>query len=169
MGDDLLPQDGHWLYSLFEVSGNLPVAGESVFVEATAFGFNAGQIVSLFTATSGSQNTLGIVAGGGSGEYQYYGPLNNVQCDIIFSPTNFSLSVDRTNRTISVVPIDDVDMPPYGQLVINRTLGAMSTISSVLTTDYISMLGQALMQNIANVPVAPGNNNASNLSASRML
>ena len=163
MGDDLLPQDGDWLYSLFEVSGNLPVAGESVFVEATAFGFNAGQIVSLLTATSGSQNTLGIIAGGGSGEDQYYGPLNNVQCDIICSPMNFSLSVDRTNRTISVVAINDIDMPPYCQLVINRTLGAMSTMSSVLITAYISMLGQALMQNIANVLVAPGNHNASNL------
>ena len=163
MGDDLLPQDGGYLYSLFDVTGNLPVAGGSVFVEATAFGFNAGQIVSLFTATSGSSNTLGIIAGGGSGKDEYYGPLNNVQCDIIFSPTNFSLSVDRTHRTISVSPIDDVDMPPYGQLVINRTLSAISTISTVLTTAYVSMLGQALMHNIANVPVTPGNVSVSNL------
>ena len=163
MGDDLLPQDGGYLYSLFDVSGNLPVAGDSVFVEATAFGFNAGQIVSLFTATSGLSNTLGIIAGGGSGKDQYYSPLNNVQCDIIFSPTVFSLSVDRIHRNISVLPIDDVDMPPYGQLVINRTLSAMSTMSTVLTTAYVSMLGQALMHNIANVPVAPGNNSDSNL------
>lgn len=163
MGDDLLPQDGGYLYSLFDVNGNLPVAGESVFVEATAFGFNAGQIVSLFTATSGSSNTLGIIAGGGSGKDEYYGPLNNVQCDIIFSPTNFSLSVDRTHRTISVFPIDDVNMPPHGQLVVNRTLGAISTMSTVLTTAYVSMLGQALMHNIANVPVTPGNISVSNL------
>ena len=163
MGEDLLPQDGGYLYSLFDVNDYLPVAGESVFVEATAFGFNTGQIVSLFTATSGLSNTLGIIAGGGSGKDQYYGPLNNIQCDIIFSPTTFSLSVDRIHRNISVFPIDDVDMPPYGQLVINRTLGAISTMSTVLTTAYVSMLGQALMHNIANVPVGPGNVSVSNL------
>ena len=163
VGSDLLPQDDGYLYQLFDVQGNLPVAGESMFVEATAFGFNPGQTVSLFTATNGLNNTLGIIAGGGSGENQYYGPLNNVQCDIIFSPMTFSLSVDRTHRTISVFPIDDVDMPPYGQLVINRTLDAMSTMSMVLTTAYVSMLGQVLMHNIANVPVVPGNISASNL------
>ena len=163
VGSDLLPQDDGYLYQLFDVQGYLPVAGESVFVEATAFGFNAGQTVSLFTATNGLNNTLGIIAGDGSGENEYYGPLNNVQCDIIFSPMTFSLSVDRTNRTISVFPIDDVDMPPYGQLVINRTLDAMTTMSMVLTTAYVSMLGQAFMYNIANVPVVPGNISASNL------
>ena len=163
VGDDLLPDDDGWLYSLFDTSGSLPVAGESVNVGATAFGYGPGQIVTLFTATSGSHNTLGIFAGEGSGEGQYYGPLNNVQCDIKFSPTVFSLSVDRTNRTISIFPVGDVDMPPYGQLVINRTLGAMSTMSSVLTTAYVPMLGQALMHNIANVPVSPGKNSTSNL------
>lgn len=163
VGDDILPDGNGWLYSLYDTSGSLPVAGKSVGVGATAFGFGAGGIVQLFTATIGSHNTLGIFAGGGSGNGQYYGPLNNVQCDIQFSPTIFSLSVDRTNRTISVFPIDDVEMPPYGQLAINRTLGAMSTISSVLTTAYVSMLGQALMQNIANVPVTTGNNSTSNL------
>ena len=162
IGDDILPQGSGWLYSLFEVNGHLPVAGESVPVGATAFAFNAGGVVSLFTATSGLNNTLGIIAGGGS-ENNYYGPLNNVQCDIIFSPTTFSLSVDRTNRTISVFPVDDVDMPPYGQVVINRTIGAMSTMSSALTTSYVSILGQTLMYNIANVQVAHGNNSASNL------
>ena len=162
VGPNLLQDDGY-LYQLFDVQGYLPVAGESVFVEATAFGFGPGSTVSLFTATNGLSNTLGLIAGDGSGPNQYYGPLNNVQCDIIFSPMTFSLSVDRNHRTISVLPIDDVEMPPYGQLLMNRTIGAMSTMSMVLTTTYVSMLGQALMHNIANVPVVSGNINASNL------
>lgn len=163
LGDDLLPQDDGWLYQLYDITGNLPVGGESFPIEATSFGFNAGSTVALVTATNGLNNTLGLIAGNGSGPNQYYGPLNNIQCDIIFSPMIFSVSVDRTHRTISVFPIDDADMPPYGQLVINRTLDAMSTMSSVLTTTYVSMLGQALMHNIANVPVVSGNINASNL------
>ena len=167
MGTDLLPQGDGWLYQLFDISGYLPVGGESVGVGATTFGFGAGQTVSLFTATNSVNNTLGIIAGDGSGANQYYGPLNNVQCDIIFSPMIFSLSVDRTHRTISVFPIDDADMPPYGQVLINRTLNAMSTMSTVLTTAYVSMLGQALMYNIANVPVVPSNINASNLTGVR--
>ena len=97
MGTDLLPQGDGWLYQLCDISGYLPVGGKSVNVGATTFGFGAGQTVSLFTATNGVNNTLGIIAGDGSGAHQYYGPLNNIQCDITFSPMTFSLSVDRTH------------------------------------------------------------------------
>ena len=70
VGPNLLPQ-GDGQYQLFNVQGHLPVAGQSVFVEATAFGLDSGQTVSLFTATDGLHNTLGIIAGDGSGENQY--------------------------------------------------------------------------------------------------
>ena len=63
---------------------------------------------------------------------------------------------------ISVFPIDDVEMPPYGQLLTNSTLDALSKMSMALTTANVSMLGQAVMLNIANAPpFSPPNINAS--------
>ena len=160
-----LTQDDLLLLQLFDVQGHLPVAGESMPVETTAFGLESAQTVSLFAVTNGLNNTLGIIAGNRTGEMQYYGSLNNVQCDIKFYPANFTVIVNTTLQLITVYPLDDdLDMPPYGQLVINRTLDAMSTMSMVLTTANVSMLGQALMNNIDNVsPDGFPNSTVSNL------
>ena len=165
VGPNLLTQEDLWTYQIYDVKGHLPVAGESMPVETTAFGLEPAQTVSLFAVTNGLNNTLGIIAGDRTGEMQYYGSLNNVQCDIIFYPRNFSVIVDTTHQFITVSPLDDVDMPPYGQLVINRTLDAMSIMSMVLTNANVSMLGQALLNNIDNVPPDddPPNSTDSNL------
>ena len=161
LGDNRLPEDDGWLYSIFEVSGTLPVGGLNVVVGSTAFAFNAGAVVSLYTATSGSSHVLGIVTGADNGSY--YSPLNNVQCAITFIPTNFSISAHTINRTISVSPLNEVKWPSYGNLVTNRTVDAMATLSSALTTVYVSILGQTLIYNIANIEARQGPSPSSNL------
>ncbi|KAK4692660.1 hypothetical protein P7C71_g4587, partial [Lecanoromycetidae sp. Uapishka_2] len=161
LGDDLLPEGGGWLYTIFQVGGTLPLGDPPTDVSTTAFAFNAGGIVSLFTASENSSNVLGIVVGNATASY--YGPLNDIQCDISFTPMNFSVSTNTTNRTISVSPLNEVEWPLYGNLVTNRAVGALSTLASALTTVYVSILGQTLMYNIANVEAAQGASNTSNL------
>ncbi|MCJ1292943.1 hypothetical protein MMC34_004496 [Xylographa carneopallida] len=159
LGDNILDGSG-FLIAVFEAQGSLPFGNPNVNF-ATA-GFNAGGIVALITATSGSRHILAITTGANGTDY--YAPLNNVQCEMTFASRNFSVAVDRDNQTVSVTALEEVTWPPYGELVVNGSVAAISTMAQALaTTMYVSILGQSLIYNIANVEAFQGVSNSSKL------
>ncbi len=159
LGPNILEGAG-FLVEIFEAQGSLPYGNDNINF-ATA-GFGAGGVVALLTATVDLRHILAVTTGAAG--TAYYAPLNNVQCEISFTPTNFSINVDTTSRTISVEPLQEVAWPPYGEMMVNRAVGSISTMAQALsTTMYVSIVGQSLMYNIANVQAAQGVSSTSNL------
>ena len=150
--------DSGWTVEIFEASGSLPFGNPNI--NFATVGFNAGQIVALIAASINSSHILAITTGStGAG---YYAPLNNVQCDISFTSRNFSVAVDRDNQTISVSALEELPWPAYGDIVTTGAVSAISTMAQALcTTMYVSILGQTLMYNIANVEALQGVSNSS--------
>ncbi|MCJ1403821.1 hypothetical protein MMC11_007044 [Xylographa trunciseda] len=159
LGDNILGDSG-LLLEMHEALGSLPFGNSNI--NFATVGFNAGQIVALITATSDSRHILAITTGSnGTG---YYAPLNNIQCEMTFTPKNFSVAVNRDNQTVSVSALEEVAWPPYGDIVVNGSVSAISTMAQALaTTMYVSILGQTLIYNIANVEALQGVSNSSKL------
>lgn len=159
LGPNILEGAG-FLVEIFEAQGSLPYGNDDVNF-ATA-GFGASGVVALITATVDLRHVLAMTTGATGSDW--YAPLNNVQCEISFTPTKFSVNVDTTSRTISVEPLQEVAWPSYGQMMVNRAVGSISTMAQALsTTMYVSIMGQSLMYNIANVQAAQGISSSSNL------
>ncbi|MCJ1378611.1 hypothetical protein MMC17_001710 [Xylographa soralifera] len=159
LGENILDGSG-LILEVFEALGSLPFGNPSINF-ATA-GFNAGGIVALITATSDSRHILAITTGANGSDY--YAPLNNVQCEITFASRNFSVAVSRDNQTISVSALEQVAWPPYADKVVDGSVAAISTMAQALaTTMYVSILGQTLIYNVANVEAFQGVSNSSKL------
>lgn len=97
---------------IFQVNGSLRLGEPNTVVSGTAFGFGAGGIVTLLTASNDSRNILGLVAE--DADTSLYGRLNDVQCDVSFAPMNFSVSVNKLSRTHFLSPQDEDVWPSYG-------------------------------------------------------
>ncbi|KAK6352529.1 hypothetical protein TWF730_009353 [Orbilia blumenaviensis] len=87
-----------------------------------------------------------------------YPRLNDVQCEVTFTPTMFNVSVNVLRRQVIVTPATtgdggiqrSTDIDPSRALVNNSFLG-VSYLSQVSTTLYTSVLGDAFSRNIDNV------------------
>ncbi|MCJ1226316.1 hypothetical protein MMC12_002966 [Toensbergia leucococca] len=162
LSDNILPEDSGWLLEVFEAAGSLPWGNDNI--NFATVGFNSGAIVALITASNDSNHILAITTGANGTEY--YARLNDIQCDISFTPRNFSVAVDRENQTVSVSAMDaaPVAWPSYGDMVVDGAVLGISTMAQALcSTTYVSILGQTLMYNVANVEAAQGISNSSNL------
>ena len=159
LGQNLLGGEG-WSMGIFEAQRLLPYGNDGVNFATAVFDANA--IGALITASVDSRHILAITTGATGSAY--YAPLNDIQCEISFTPMNFSLAVSIASRTISVTPLQEVAWPSYGELMVNRAVESISTMAQALcTTMYVSILGQSLMYNIANVEAAHGSSSSSNL------
>ena len=100
----------------------------------------------------------------GNGTEGKYGPLCNIQCEVIFTPMSFSVSVNVTNRTIAVLPLQETNQPLNAPNITNRVTYTFNNLGSVFaTTLWISVLGETFLINVINVQDAHGVSNSSTL------
>lgn len=88
-----------------------------------------------------------IVAG------HYYESLNEVQCEVTFTPSLFSVDVDMPTKVITVTPAtpDEIQLHTVGaafdidssRALANTSFFAPSFLSATLTSGYTSVLGRA--------------------------
>lgn len=99
-----------------------------------------------------------------------YAELNQIQCQVSFSPTKFAVNVSTINATISVVPLDKFDDPEPRGLLRSRVMDSLNVISMVQTTLYVSTVGEALESNVRNyVSWATGSSKLGSATHSQIL
>jgi hypothetical protein len=89
----------------------------------------------------------------------YYTLLNNIQCEVTFSPMLFDVRVDNVAQNITVTPISlantSVDIDPSRGLV-NGTFYSLNFLSQILTTMYTGVLADAFTLGIDAVQARNG-------------
>ena len=160
----------------FPNSNYLP-NGTCAFVDGYAqasLGANADSIVAMGSANSDNvtEYYLTIAAG------PPYEKLNQIQCQLLFTPKLFAVNASSSNATISGHPIEDADDPEPRGMGRSKVMDALNVISMVQvsklvrfselelwmlqgieqfgqhdisqTTLYVSTVGEALMSNVRN-------------------
>ena len=96
-----------------------------------------------------------------------YSPLKNVQCNLSFKPTLFTVSVNVTNSTIAVTPQGPAQPSiPIDYFLANSTVRKIGQMASMLgSSQWTSVLGDIFMNNIWNVESFQGPGNATSLLA----
>ena len=96
------------------------------------------------------RNIIAIAAGA-----NLYQQLNQTQCEIIFTPTLFNVTVNRSKQTITVSPQHSTKaqrLEPTGHLERNvvRSINLLARMSPSL---YVSVLGETLNRNVARTQI----------------
>ena len=91
---------------------------------------------------------------------ELYSTLANMQCEVTFEPFDFSVTVNVTNHSISVLP--------WGPAILSTNLSTFSyqtikAINDLEPSVWTHAIGDAFINNIANVEALSGPSNASNL------
>lgn len=78
-----------------------------------------------------------------------YGNFTNIQCSVTFTPRVFAVSVNQTASLIKVDPttLQAADWEPSSHLK-NNAIWSVNLLSRMSTSLYISVLGEALQQNL---------------------
>ncbi|KAI9848717.1 MAG: hypothetical protein M1837_006804 [Sclerophora amabilis] len=80
-----------------------------------------------------------------------YKRLHQVQCQIIFTPTTFRVTVNIQDASVQIRSTGLAQDPEPRGLLRSRVSGAMDHISEIATTAITSIFGDALMDNIHNM------------------
>lgn len=125
------------------------------YAEDIQSAFHKADIVTTLTLYDGRTHYFGLTAGAN------YNALDKVQCEIKYKPTSFNVTVSTSNFTIKVVPnVEQPSQQKPGRLAY-RTTGTIN-LSTVLTTLYTSVVGEAFMNNVQNMKlrknIAPSDN-----------
>ena len=141
-GNDNVPGDTP---RLFWTNGSLP---NEPIVESAVFAFaNNGAIVCVASVRHDSRYVYGFAAGFG------YPNFTNLQCNVTFTPSIFSVLVDVARSNISGTPLETstvAEIEPTG-LLKNVSFHQVQYISEAVTTIYTSFIGQYFHNNVANI------------------
>lgn len=142
---------------MYLASGHLPNTANVISDYYFTLGLQTtldSKIVALLGRTA---NDRSIVAIAGP-----YTSLKHVQCEVTFMPRNFSVNVNTDELVITVTPVgpaDEIDPTssitgPGQGVLIQETMMSLTQVSIINTDSYTSIVGDALLSEIANVAVA---------------
>ena len=156
-----LTTDSDWSMSVHNARGRLP-NGVSPIIAAADLG--EGGALAVASGTNRDDPSPTHFVAFATGKNSTYGEVNTIQCEIDFQPTQFLVSVNTTNQTISVTPIKPAIVPINALSITTRAVGSINILGSIMsTTMYLSVIGDAFVHNVANVEVLGGDNNNSKL------
>ncbi len=92
-----------------------------------------------------NRNIIAVAAG-----TNVYQELNQTQCEVFFTPTAFTVTVDRLQQSISVQAqpsIEAKDIEPTGHLQAN-VVHSINLLSKMSPSLYVSVLGETLSRNV---------------------
>ncbi|KAJ9129746.1 hypothetical protein NKR23_g12469 [Pleurostoma richardsiae] len=137
----------------FSAGGYLPNSygadGKPILAEWSRYpGYTTDSIVALGVATiiQTTRRIIGIASGA------KYPNLNTTQCETIFSPTLFNITVQLGGRNITVTPVANAtvdDIEPHGNLTYLANWQLM-LISTDQTSLYTSLVGNSFNSSIEN-------------------
>ncbi|EON70093.1 hypothetical protein W97_09359 [Coniosporium apollinis CBS 100218] len=148
--------------NMYLASGHLPNTANVMSDRYYTLGLQAtldSKIVALLGRTANNRSIVAIAVGKKSGPYT---SLKHIQCEVTFMPRNFSVNVDTDELVITVTPVgpaDEIDPTssitgPGQGVLIQETMMSLTQVSMINTDSYTSVVGDALLSEIANVAVA---------------
>lgn len=149
-----------WSIAVFNAEGFFPNNASTIHA---AVGLSPNQVVAMAAGPSSNASSTHYMAlATGNGTFGDYGRLDKIQCDIRFEPKRFTVAVNTTLKTISVVPgADEIAMPAHAHNLTDRLLGGLDIMGGVFDTSiWISIMGDVFIHNIQNVEARPGTNNS---------
>ena len=143
-------QPDGWLLQVYEAKGTLPnTKGNGVDYVAATMARNPAMVM-INTDNGMGKYMIGMATFGPE-----YTPLNHTQCEVTFTPTEFSVAVDVINKTIVVEPIQDKDWfqnKTIADALHAQLLHILYDIAQSLSTSlYTNPIGSAFINNIAAV------------------
>ncbi|KAL9617542.1 MAG: hypothetical protein Q9160_007659 [Pyrenula sp. 1 TL-2023] len=145
-----------WSIAIFNADGFFPNNATTIHA---AVGLSPNQVVNMAAGSSPNASSTHYMAlATGNGTFGDYGRLDKIQCDIHFEPKRFTVDVNTTLKTISVVPgVDDIAMPAHAHNLTHRLLKGLDVMGGVFDTSiWISIMGDVFIHNIQNIEARPG-------------
>ncbi|KAK4937875.1 hypothetical protein LTR10_021596 [Elasticomyces elasticus] len=148
-GFELAVDNGAGGLGFYYATGSLPNEPEGVSESypVTAFGNVSANLLGWAARSINARNTIAVA----SGNFNYT-ELNQTQCDVVFTPTIFNVSVNVTSKLISVEPVlrSTLDIEPSGNLTSN-VIDSLNLLSRMSNSHYVSILGDTLSLNVQNM------------------
>lgn len=132
------PQEG-WNLQVFNAAGPLSNGFSPIYAVAA---LDADHVVAMGSGTNADDPSRSyyIAFTTGNGTEGKYGPLSNIQCEVIFTPMSSSVSVNVTNRAIAILPLQETNQPLNAPNITNRVTYTFNNLGSVfaMTLGYLS-------------------------------
>ena len=102
-------------------------------------------LVTWAAVANAGRNMIAIAAG-----KDHYKELDQIQCEVFYTPTIFNVTIDRSQQSISVVPQDSAeahDIDPTHRLQAHA-IHSLYLLARMSPSLYVSVLGESLSRNI---------------------
>ncbi len=134
-------------YSIYYVDGYLPnsIIGTPELYPSISWHERYENITAWSALANNNRNMIAVAAGN-----RLYRELDQIQCEVFFSPTVFDVTVNRMQRSITVEALPSVkaeDIDPNGHLRAN-VMHSINLLSRMSPSLYVSVLGEALSRNV---------------------
>ena len=151
-----------WTIGMYYANGTLPNDNKEHYY--ITLGYPGPFSVALISKYS---RKLGYVAfATTASNMDSYGSLNRTQCRVEFIARDFLVSVNTTNRTISVRRSGEVSWPAYADELLNSMIYGFELLGLKLNGHFFfSVLGDTFTANIAKAQPVRGNSVDSNLTS----
>lgn len=150
-----MPVDHSWgswpdiwsTYSIYYVDGYLPnsIIGTPELYPSISWHEGYENITAWAAVANDNRNIIAVAAGN-----RLYRELDQIQCEVFFTPTVFHVTVDRMQKSITVEPQPSVkaeDIDPQGHLRAN-VIHSINLLSRMSPSLYVSVLGETLSRNV---------------------
>ena len=138
--------------SYYYVEGYLPnsLMGSPHLYPVISWHQNYENLTAWASEARDGRNIIAVAAGS-----NLYQQLNQTQCEVIFTPTAFNVTVNKSKHAIIVQPHDSAEahpIEPTGHLKQNaiRSINLLARMSPSL---YVSVLGETLKRNVARMQI----------------
>lgn len=104
-------QQPGWSIEVFNANGSLPNGYPPIYA---AVGLPADQVVAVGSGTNAHDPWPShyVAFAVGNGSIGRYGPLNDIQCQLVYDPADFSVNVNVNDQTIEIIPLPQQKVTP---------------------------------------------------------
>ncbi|KAI8948818.1 hypothetical protein F4801DRAFT_555327 [Xylaria longipes] len=152
---DKLATPPNWNSDLivYNATGSFPNGATTSNIAASVEDYEAFMMGAAFGRASSDQaitHYAGMTSIVTENETSGYSALFKIQCQILYDPQDFLVSVNTTNRTIAVIPQgpNTTEIPNSDSLSNHQTYSLDKLSSLLITSLHTSVLGDTFMKNI---------------------
>ena len=134
-------------YSIYYLDGYLPnsIVGTPELYPSISWHEGYENITAWAAVANDNRNMIAVAAGN-----RLYRELDQIQCEVFFTPTVFDVTVNRIERSIAVEALPSAeaeDIDPSGHLRAN-VMHSINLLSRMSPSLYVSVLGETLNRNL---------------------
>lgn len=145
-------------YSIYYLDGYLPnsIIGSPESYPSISWHEGYENITAWAAVANDNRDMIAVAAGN-----RLYRELDQIQCEVFFTPTVFDVTVNRIQRSIAVEALPSAeaeDIDPSGHLRAN-VMHSINLLSRMSPSLYVSVLGETLNRNVERMQKQRPNSN----------